>query len=258
MEISKIFEIKLGITCTSNKTLVQEVGMCQNFAMNHINYESIEPSITDPRSRRVVRPTTHRTVGRNYSVKSARTIHWESQLEKYCIYHLEFDPGVKAFAEQPKPIRYESEGRIHTYTPDFYIEHNHGRAIIEVKPSDQAVKPEWQRLFEIASEIYQSMGISYHVRTEVEIQKQPRLLNTRKLLRYVRHNITREQKELILNAVSSAPMSLEELIEFVGGPSGYQDVCRLIAKGLLTCDMDEEFSEQVLIRFATEVPRWRP
>ena len=65
------------------------------------------------------------------------------------------------------------------------------------------------------------------------------------------------QEERILKAASSAPISLGELIDLTGGPSGFQDVCKLISKGLLTFDMDEELSNQVLIELNVEVPKWQ-
>ena len=62
------------------------------------------------RARRVITRGPTRVVGKFPSVKSGRSHHWESQLERDRMHQLELDPTVIEFREQPETLTLEVDG----------------------------------------------------------------------------------------------------------------------------------------------------
>jgi hypothetical protein len=141
-------------------------------------------SMDGERARKVITRAMPRSMGRFVSRKSERTLHWESQIERDFCYHLEFDPVVFRFREQPITVELPNCGFGRRYTPDFYVERREGRFIYEVKPAKQVQSGELDELFEAARDFFSEHGIHYEVVTEVDLREQPFLHNIKLLLKY--------------------------------------------------------------------------
>lgn len=195
--------------------------------------------VNAPRSRRVVRRTTHRVVGRFPSLKAGRIIHWESQLERDMARLLEFDPSVVRYAEQPESLEYVEHGKKRSYTPDFLIEARTGQMILEIKPYDQATTEPWKSRLALFEQLYCDRSMPYFVMTEREIQREPRLSNVTMLLRYQRQPIPVRERDTVLDALEGGPMTLGSLrrhLREAGIDETY--AYTLATHGLLTVDLD--------------------
>ncbi len=204
--------------------------------------------LATPRSRRVVRRTTHRVVGRFPSLKCRKVIHWESQLERDMARLLEFDPAVLTYAEQPEPLLYKEDGKVRKHTPDFLVETNGGPIIIEVKPYDQAISEPWRsRLLRFEAE-YQKQGIRYLVMTDQEIRREPRLSNVITLLRYQRQDVSMIERTAILHEMSAEPIQLEELrSKLDDNQIARTHIYALIAQGHISIDINDELGPDTLL-----------
>ncbi|WP_428249815.1 TnsA endonuclease N-terminal domain-containing protein [Ferrovibrio sp.] len=135
------------------------------------------------RARRVVTGRKPRVTGRYPSMKSNRTVQWESQLERDFIMLLEFDPSVCRYREQPKTVEIKvHNGPNFHYTPDFYAERLDGRYVYEVKEARELQKDDIRRRLTLAGELMVSEGYFFQVVTEETIRVQPLLGNIRMLL----------------------------------------------------------------------------
>lgn len=128
-----------------------------------------------------------KVIGKFPSVKTGRAVWWESPLERDYVHLLEFDPDVVCYREQPLRIRYILDNTAHTYTPDFLVERASGRKqIIEVKPEEIAVSPEYQRFSRAISHVCEKDGFEFVTATDKTVRLQPRLDNVKILHRYSR------------------------------------------------------------------------
>lgn len=209
----------------------------RGYAMPHL-------SMAGSRQRRVVRRSTHRVVGRFQSLKSGRTVHWESQLERDLLVLMEIDPGILEFREQPLTVRFEEGGRERRYTPDFLVRKAHGLHVVEVKPAALAAKPEWQELFARMIEHFAAEGATYEVLTDQEICRQPRLANAGLLLRYQRHEVAPGVAESLRARLDGGALTLKEVGERVA------DVYALLARNILATDLDRPIGPDSPIRLA--------
>lgn len=194
------------------------------------------------RSREVVRPTTHRYVGRYSSVKNQRMVHWESKLERDQIVLLEIDPEVLAYAEQPTPFFYEIDGKQHKYTPDFLVHSRRGSFVVEVKAAKFAERPDWREHLEFLQELVEENGLRYVVATEQSIRREPRLRNANRILRYRGCSFDDTLKREILTAIQNDhALSITRLETKLGIDDLYAETCVLIAAGLLSVDLNKPF-----------------
>jgi hypothetical protein len=172
-------------------------------------------------------------------MKSGRSIHWESQLERDLVHLLEFDPAVVRYREQPVTVHYDDAGKSRRYTPDFLVEMVHGLHVIEVKPVQYAEEPEWRELFERMAAHFAAEGVKYEVLTEREIRRQPHLDNVTLLLRYQRQIVSDATVSAIRMLVASDRMRLADLAGRVAHfGSGVAGIYALLAQHLLATDLN--------------------
>ncbi|WP_051513329.1 TnsA endonuclease N-terminal domain-containing protein [Skermanella stibiiresistens] len=186
-------------------------------------------------------------------MKSGRSIHWESQLERDLVYLLEFDPAVVSYREQPVTVHYEDAGRLCRYTPDFLVQMAYGLHVIEVKPARIAEEPEWRDLFERMVAHFAKEGAKYEVLTERDIRRQPRLDNVALLLRYQRQAVQDGAVSAIRGCLSGDRMMLADLARRIaerGG--GVATIYALLAQHILATDLDTPLGLQSPIWVAQE------
>lgn len=199
------------------------------------------------RARRVITRGPTRVVGKFPSLKSGRSLHWESQLERDRMFQLEFDPDVLNFREQPKTFEIVVGGEPRRYTPDLEVIRTDRKVIEEVKPADRV--PECADLFAAAGQHFANRGLFFAVLTEHEIRNEPELANIKLLLRYRRFSVA-ECKVDEARTVSSGlgPVPLEEFGRHLAA-RGFPDWAPwwLLSNHLLATDMSRPLSTDNLI-----------
>lgn len=191
------------------------------------------------RARKVISRSRGRVTGKFASMKMGATIYWESQLERDAIMLMEIDPAVSAYYEQPFTLEYRHEGEIHHYTPDLLVEFGDGKQLIEVKPDEEAESPANQERFALLTRLFLEHGYVYRILPEREIRIQPRLDNTKLLLRYRRvvvSDVTRERLRRQLAAHYKLPIKW-----FTDRPElgiGLPQIASLLCYGYLATDMN--------------------
>ncbi len=210
-----------------------------------------EWNMQGPRARRLLRRSMPSTMGRFPSLKSDRTIHWESQLERDLVLLLEFDPSVLEYREQPLTIQVDLADRVARYTPDFLVRKAHGFHVIEVKPSKFASEPAWQDLFARAAAYFAAEGAQYEVLTEHEIRRQPRLSNASLLFRYQRIPLGENSREIVRQTLAGGALPLSNVdaaLRAQGSAPGA--VYALLARGVLATDLDRSLGPDSPIQLA--------
>lgn len=204
------------------------------------------------RARKVITRSPTRTVGRFPSLKAARSIHWESQLERDFVYLLEFDPAVLDYREQPETIRLTIDGKPRRYTPDFLVRTASLMVVYEVKPADKAAHPDMVALFASAAEHYAGRGMRYQVVTEADIRIRPYIDNVALLLRYRSHPVDADVEARILDRLAFEPTSLGELITELAPHADMAEVLALLANRRLSADLARRLDRDAVIRLPGE------
>lgn len=202
------------------------------------------------RARRVITRSPTRTVGRFPSLKAARTIHWESQLERDFVYLLELDPMVLSYREQPETVTLQVDGTPRRYTPDFLVRTAAVMVVYEVKPADKVATPEVAALMACAAEHYAGRGMRYRVVTENEIRVQPYLNNVMLALRYQRHPVTPDVVDVVRQLLGSQTLSIGALADCLADArAGMAEVLALLATHWLEADLAARpLSRDTLVR----------
>jgi len=206
------------------------------------------------RVRKITNRHSKKLIGKFPSVKLNRIVWWESPLELDFIYLLEFDRDVISYHEQPARIYYTYDGRSRRYTPDFYVERNYVRQIIEVKPESKASTEENLALFRIASEICRVNDYYFSVATDEGIRIQPKLRNIKLLYKYARILI-HPQYQLACHElfVDSSAIPLREIIRFFASRDvSEQAVYALIYWGILSVDLMQPISLNIEVTLSQQ------
>lgn len=139
-----------------------------------------------PRARQVIGRSPYRVVYKFPSIKLKRTVYCESGLELDYAFLLDADHGVNSFQEQPGKIRYYLNGKLRTYTPDFFVTRPDKKQIVEVKPESKVFTEENKILFGVIDSICRKANCEFVVVTDIKIRVQPRLDNIKLLWKYGR------------------------------------------------------------------------
>lgn len=139
------------------------------------------------RVRRVITRSPNRVVYKFPSLKLGRTVYCESGLELDYAFLLDADHGaVLSFQEQPGKIRYHLDGKLRTYTPDFFVTRPDKKQVVEVKPESKVSAEENKTLFGIIDSICRGAGYEFVVVTDARIRVQPFLDNIKLFWKYGR------------------------------------------------------------------------
>ncbi len=203
------------------------------------------------RSRRVVTRSRFRPTGKYPSWKMERMLQWESMNELLAFRLLDCDPRVTVFTEQPCEIVYVDGTEIRRHYPDIYAEIDGGQELWEVKAEREASRNEILTRTELLTSGLQQYGFTYRVLLDHELAKQPRLENTKTLLRYGRRTASDDEREYVRLALKSKGyLSWSEVCEGTFGTHSREIVCRLVLEGVLSFDLDSPLrpSKQFLER----------
>lgn len=157
-------------------------------------------------------------VGSFPSLKMGVLIHHESFLERDKFRLNETEGSILAYGAQPKPIRFTREGKVHTYTPDGFIQYeDRTMEIYEVKP--EKIYRQDKDWWDFVTQVYARGGVRFEVYTEVQIRKQPRLQNAERMLLERQHKPTERTRYQVVEAISlHRPATLGDLLVRLGWP----------------------------------------
>jgi hypothetical protein len=175
-----------------------------------------------------------------------RMVAWESLLELAAIHLLEFSRGVLSYREQPVLIQYADGELIRDYYPDFEVVLFDGVAIhLEVKTTYQLTKPKIQSKFQAIAAHYQRRQQGFRLVTEKELQREPLLGNVRTLAYLVG-----KTKQALLSPQELLNLLGAEIVAFDFAESciGRDALLRLLAYGVLDCDLNQPLSGETLVQ----------
>lgn len=157
-------------------------------------------------------------VGRFPSLKMGVEVDYESFLERDKIRLNETEGSIIAYGAQPKHIRFTHEGKMHTYTPDGFVQHeDRTMEIYEVKP--EKIYRRDKDWWDFITQLYASRGVHFEVYTEVDIRKQPRLKNAERMLLERLHKPSERTRFQVTEAVViHRPKTLGDLLVRLGWP----------------------------------------
>lgn len=210
-----------------------------------------QPSL---RARKVVTRSRARSTGKFPSWKMGRMVQWESPNELNAYRLLDANPSVKKFYEQPLVILYELDGEAHRHIPDALVEGLLHRELWEIKPANEAAKPEVAKRSQLMTECLPDFGFSYRVVLAEDLAREPRLSNALRLLKYGRQPIQlHEYEQLRLILLATGGISWDFVLSGPLGGRSRNVIARLALQGLVTIDLDSDFGPKNLFRWAAPV-----
>lgn len=201
------------------------------------------------RSRTPKNTGTLKNIGKFPSLKNKKVVWFESHLERDFIYLAEFDREVIRYQEQPIKIKYVYDGKQCHYTPDFFIERQDKKQIVEVKPQYKTEKEEFIAFSTSMQKLLASEGYEYIVITDSTIRLQPRLSNIRLLWYYARIPISTRQKVLVHDFFCNSQKAVfSEFCLFLTHAKERKElIYALLFHGYLLLDINKPITEDSVI-----------
>ena len=183
------------------------------------------------------------------SAKLNRMVECESILEGSLVLLLEHSPGVLTYQEQPALIQYWDGEQMREYYPDFEAVLLDGTRIhLEAKHSHTLAKPKIAKKYRAIATHYQGIPTSFRIVTELECQREPLRSNLRQLS-YLRIKETADPLPTQV-ALSRLLGSTSVTVADLEADLGSAVVRRLLAVGLLHCDLTAEITPATLVSTA--------
>lgn len=191
------------------------------------------------RSRKIVSRSRARPTGKFPSLKMGRMMQWESPHELNAFRLLDATPAAVAYHEQPLAVRFVLNGQLHVHFPDVLVQWKESLELWEIKPSQQALKPEVAFRTQFLTEMLPSLGFRYRIVLADELSAQPRLGNVLTLLRLGREAVPDVEREHIRRILQEVPaIHWTAAAQGALGPRGLKRLCRLALEGVLRVDLD--------------------
>lgn len=190
--------------------------------------------------------------------RSARSIAYESSLERDFIKHLIFNKNVLGYGEQPLTIEFtEAAGKQRRYTPDLFISYRKDLALTkdwrsllaEVKYRSDLFR-HWTELkpkFRAARSYAKRLGWDFAIVTDWELRT-PYLKNITFLLEYRKYPKDEVGSQLLLEAVAhrsaTTPVGLLDLLSENASRKAtlLPTLWQLIANGAIVIDLDQQLT----------------
>jgi hypothetical protein len=205
-------------------------------------------------ARRVVTRSGKGIRGFNPSKKMEAMIPWESTLERDAFFLFEMATSVVRYYAQPEKIQFLLNGTKRNYFPDAKLELSDGSFVfVEIKPRARLNKPKVRERMAAISKYYASRPhTKFVIMDEHDIRAQPKLKNLKLLASYLRGG----NKEELYSGLQSLHLLTPRTI--AGAASVLGDIriaYRLIAKGILQCDLSQSLSNNSPVWLAKEGER---
>lgn len=176
----------------------------------------------------------------------------ESALERDFVTLASFNDSGAVLTAQPVTIRFEHDGRMRRYTPDFLVEWSAaGAELVEVKYRDD-LRANWSRLrpaFVAARNWARDQGIRFRIATEREIRV-PLLDAAKRLLPLRNTPIDAPLAELAIGRVRDGAIAFIDLVDALPASreASLAVVWRLIARGRLSVNLSAPIEPRTLVR----------
>ena len=194
------------------------------------------------RARKVISRSNAKVTLKYPSWKENRMIHCESSHEEEAFTLLDADSSILHFREQPARFVFNIDEEIRIHFPDIYVETAEARIFKEVKEDKEVDDYYIQKRTEYLSAVLPTQGYFYELLTESEINIEPRLSNSKYLLKYGRTPVELIDKHNIVQMVMDAGyIHWGEIVSGFFGHYGISKVSRLILEGVLAIDMNAEW-----------------
>lgn len=226
------------------KVLVQAGGQPAGFAGDAI-LEIMFPQFGDVRSRTVVSRSRSRPTGRYPSWKMGRMLQWESHNELNALRLLDATPNVLKFSDQPCVIRYRLDGKDFRHYPDTLVNTAKAKFFWEIKTASDASRPDVAARTKLLTELLPAKGYEYAVVLAEDLAREPRMQQTRLVLKNGKAPLTFAQREYIRRlflTVDSLPWS--DVFHGRYATFTRQHACRLVLEGALHLDLDKPFGPE--------------
>ena len=216
--------------------------------MNDSVLEIFFPDDGKVRSRKIVTRSRARPTGKYPSWKMGRMMQWESINELNAYRLLDADPAAIAYHEQPLTIRYRLNGEEHTHYPDTLVQWGASRELWEIKPSAQAMRPEYIERTRLLEAALPKLGFEYRMVLAEDLAKEPRLSNVLTILKFGRvpiHELVREKIRRAIDATGG--ITWGSVQDGVFSEQGRGHVCRLVLEGWLRINLEEPISRSTTL-----------
>lgn len=223
--------------------LVKKQSLCRRVQvakMNNAVLEIVFPEEGKVRSRKIVTRSRARPTGKYPSWKMGRMLQWESVNELNAYRLLDADPAALAYHEQPLTIRYSLNNEVHTHYPDTLVQWGSSRELWEIKPSAQALRPEYLERTKLLEVALPQLGFAYRMVFAEELAKEPRLSNVLSILKYGRARVPESEREQLRQLVDvKQGITWGDVLGGALGKQGRSHVCRLVLEGQVHLNLDE-------------------
>jgi len=167
----------------------------------------------------------------------------ESSLEFDTCFHLEYSPNIIQFEAQPLGYKYQFEGKVLPYTPDFkMIDGANIETFVEVKPLSKISESDFKARFKEKQTAALELGTSLVLITEQQIRVNPILSNLKLLHRYSGFQaFTPLQLKLLSLVRSTGILTVLQLCEqlYLSIRDLMASVIGLISHGVLHTDLSQ-------------------
>lgn len=212
-------------------------------------------NFTNKEEKRVRQPVTRskgRVVGYFPSVKSNRSIAWESQMELRACRLFEYCPTVRKYREQPEVVHYQLNGVDKKYIPDFeLLLINDERVFIEIKPKAILARNEEIIRFTVISIELAEANTAFAVMTEDELNVKSIQDNIKLIHPYSTLYLNQELKSYLKVLCLKKDITIGFLVEM--GLS-LKTIYSSIAKGYISIELTQQVTlqSQVFIKEETD------
>lgn len=238
--------------------LAKEQCLCRRAVvtkMNNAVLEIVFPDEGKVRSRKIVTRSRARPTGKYPSWKMGRMLQWESINELNAYRLLDADPAAIAYHEQPLTIRYTINDEAHVHYPDTLVQWGASRELWEIKPTVQALRPEYQERTKLLEAALPQLGFAYRLVFAEELAKEPRLSNVLSLLKYGRAAVTVADREKLRRVMDvSGGATWGDVMDGVFGKYGRSHICRLALEGQVRINLEETVSRTTKITWVERIP----
>jgi TnsA endonuclease N terminal len=198
-------------------------------------------------------------IGNFSSCKMKTSFRYNSLLQKDFMYWLEFDTDVLSYDTPAMTLKYQSNGKEKSYTPDFQVVRSQKKQIIEVKSQKTFESEKYSRLYQMLSGLYDETGWTFVVLTEAEIRREPILPNIKLLYGYARESFSiDEYRDCWEIARSNTPASLVEIFQILDEHGIRRNVLfKLLFHNLVEIDIQQPITAKSTIVSVAEKIDWR-
>ena len=188
----------------------------------------------------------NRSVGRYASVKSGRSLPWESRNELHDLMRAEVDHRVESSRVQPHTLRFIMDDQLRRYTPDREDLLVDGSIeIIEVKEDfDEQDDPDYSRKLRYAEAFYIGLGWKFLIRSRKEIEAQPSFAAVDEIQFYRRTIFTELEVAVVLQALTTGKAkTLGDILELLpDSPVGFAKVAAMVVRRVIRVELEAPLS----------------